>query len=141
MLDPNSDDRLTNRDRSSSAPSNMSKHHPDLIMCRRQPGIGQQRSTSHPMYPKTLLTHDLFLTPQPSVDFARNATENGGYTHNNYLPTLQFVLIPANLAQCVTHTCDRKLSFESVMNVTLAHMEGVVSYAAHQVRTLFPKYV
>ena len=57
--------------------------------------------------------------------------------------SLRFVLLvltPVNPAQCVTHTCDRKLSFESVMNVTLAHTEGVVSSAVHQVRASFSIY-
>ena len=76
----------------------MAKHHPDLIMCRKQPGICTPRSVpSHPQLCSALTPSRSLL--QPSGDYARNVTAS---------------------ARSATHTCGRARLCAFATSATMA---------------------
>ena len=62
----------------------MAKHHPDLIMCRKQPGVGKENipklSNPSKFYTFSSVQYELFLfSLQPLVDSVKNVSWN--YLH------------------------------------------------------------
>lgn len=50
----------------------MAKHHPDLIFCRKQPGVGNNLT----IFSRVPNLPNIFFLLQPLAAYAKNATEN-----------------------------------------------------------------
>ncbi|TFY72279.1 hypothetical protein EVG20_g713 [Dentipellis fragilis] len=85
----------------------MSKHHPDLIMCRRQPGIGERSAARH-----NVRVYSLAFPRQPSDAFAKNVMASGTLISLHALS-----LLFTNVDLVLSPVCDSYVRPETLVRI------------------------